>query len=86
MISGSIKEDLWAREGILLEKNLKNIITLTIFWVLWKEMNSRDFEGKVADLYTLIDRLLYYFVFLLLGYDMISNLDFGHVINSLITL
>lgn len=65
---------------------LTKLIPLTIFLVLWKERNSRPFENKGIDLYSLRDRWMHLFGFMLLEHDIISEVNFGDVIDSLTTL
>lgn len=85
-MSRSISDELWAWEGVQLDSSLIKLIPLTIFWVIWKERNSITFEGKETDLYRLRDRLMHYFGFILLEYDIISDVNFGNVIDSLIIM
>lgn len=55
------------------KNKLANVIPLTVFWILWKEKNSRAFEGEKNSFSRLKDRWLNYFGSILLGHDIISN-------------
>lgn len=49
-------------------------------------MNYKAFEGKETDLYRLRDKWMHYFELLLLSHEIISEVDFGIIFNSLTTL
>lgn len=54
-----------------------------VFWVIRKERNSRAFEGKVSSLYSTRDKWMQSFGIILFGHDIISDEDFGNVIDIL---
>lgn len=54
-----------------------------VFWVIRKERNSRAFEGKVSSLYSIRDKWMQSFGIILFGHDIISDEDFGNVIDIL---
>lgn len=68
------------------KREFVKLIPLTIFGVLWKEMNYKDFESKEVENYRLRDRWFHYFGFILLRYSIIRDENFGNVINTLIHL
>lgn len=85
-VAGSVREELQAQDGVHFDRKLSKMISLTIFWVLWKKRNSMAFEGKEGNLYRLKNRWMYYFGSILLEHDIISDENFGYVIDILTTL
>lgn len=53
--SSSVLAEVWAWGEIQSTKNIVKIISLTIFWVIWKEKNFRAFKGVEVDSYKLKD-------------------------------
>lgn len=51
--------------------------------MLWKEKNSKVFDIEVSSIIRLKDKWLHYFGFILLEHDIIEDVDFGIVIDSL---
>lgn len=53
---------------------------------MWKERNSRVFEGNEREMGNIRDRWIQVFVSMLLGHDINSMEDFGNVVDHLIVL
>lgn len=56
LIAGSVREELWAWKGLCNKKKLVKLIPLTIFWVIWKERNSKAFDGIEGEMTRIKDR------------------------------
>lgn len=67
MRAGSIREEIWAWQGIGRDVKFFSLIMLTMFWIIWKERNRRVFEGVESDVVKIRDRWFYLFGSLLLG-------------------
>lgn len=72
----------WCR----VEKRFVKLIPLTIFKVIYKEINMRAFEGLEIRKYRLRDKWFNYFEFFVLGYDTIMDDDFEDIIDTLTIL
>lgn len=59
VMAESVREEVWAWKGLCKSSgNFVKIIPLSIFWVLWKESNSRVFDGKGVENNKIKDRWL----------------------------
>lgn len=47
----SIKEELWAWEGINKKKKVTRLIPLTVWSIIWKERNGKVSYGIENDIY-----------------------------------
>lgn len=70
-------------DGLSFRRSMANLIPLTVFWVIWKERNARTFEEKECNLNRLKDRWIHYFGFILLCHDIVRDVDFVNVINTI---
>lgn len=82
-MTGSVEGEIWAWDELSVKNKIANLIPLTVFWVIWKERNSRDFDSVESSILNLKDKWFHYFGFILLDYGIISDVDFGNVIDSL---
>lgn len=55
VMAGNVCKELWAWTGFCKKKHLF-FIPLTIFWIVWKERNTRVFEGIETDFVNINDR------------------------------
>lgn len=55
-MAGLVGMEIWAWDGLYVKGNIANLIPLTVFWVLWKEKNSRVFDGVESSVYKIRDR------------------------------
>lgn len=58
---------------LYVKDNIANLVPLIIFRIIWKERNSRAFEGVESSVYKIRDKWIHYFESILLGYDIISD-------------
>lgn len=68
------------------KRNIANVISLTVFQVIWKERNDITFNSVESSTNGLKDRWIHYVGSTLLGDNMISDVDFGNVIDTLTSL
>lgn len=85
-MSGSVREEMWAWEGIHINRNMAKLIPLTIFWGAFEGDKFKAFEDKEIGLYKLKNRWLHYFGFILLEHDIIRCENFENVIDILTIL
>lgn len=83
VMAGSIREEIWAWKGIGRNGRFFSLIPLTIFWIIWKEINRRGFEGVEGDMSELRDRWFHLFGSLILGHDLCRVEDFEYLIDCL---
>lgn len=62
------------------------LIPLPLMWVVWKERNTRVFNGIENNFNIIKDRWFYTFSFLFLGHDIKDLENFGMVLDHLIEL
>lgn len=86
VILGSVREELWASEGLCKKKKFVKLILLTIFWVIQKERNSRALDGIEGEWAKIRDRWFHLFSSLILGHDIYMMDDFKNVIEMITTL
>lgn len=75
VVSGSVKNKIWAWKGMGSKRKHVEMIQLTIFWVVWKKRNKKAFEGvKDTNGYSLLkNRWFQTFTFLLMGHSIQSS-------------
>lgn len=66
---GSISKELLAWEGLSPKSPVARLIPLTIFWILWRKMNNRAFEGREDSFINIKDRWMHYFGSIFLGHN-----------------
>lgn len=87
VMAGTNISELLAWESISSQKKkLIRIISLTIFWVIWKEHNNRAFEGEKVDFNTIKDNWFHYFDSTILGHNLDCMDDFGYIVDMLIAI
>lgn len=86
VIADLVRGEIWAWDGLLVKRNIINMISLTVFWVIWKKMNSRAFDSVESSFNRIKDRWIHYFGSILLGHDINNKINFGNVIDTLTTL
>lgn len=62
---------------------MANFIPLIVCQVIWNERNGRAFDNAKHSTNRLKNRCIYYFKSILLGYDIISNVNFVNVTEML---
>lgn len=45
MMAGLMRKKMWVWKGIRSRSKCANVMPLTIFWTVWKEMNKKAFDG-----------------------------------------
>lgn len=69
-IAGLVKNELWAWARLGEKKKYLMLIPLSLMWVVWKEKNSRAFEGIENDFNSIKDRWFHLFGSLFLGHNI----------------
>lgn len=55
------ERELWAWKGLCEKKKIVKFIPITIFWVIWKEVNSRAFDGIKDEMVKIRNRWFHLF-------------------------
>lgn len=83
VIACTIKDELQTWSGICEKSKTIKFISLTIFWLVCKDINNRAFDGYVEDMTKIRDRWFNVFGSLILEHDLDGWDDFEKVIDVL---
>lgn len=73
VMTGSLSNELWVWEVLCIKKGRHLfLVPLTIFWVIWKERNSKTFEEVKTNLGNIKHKWIHTFGPILLGHDNIG--------------
>lgn len=86
VIAGSVGGKIWVWNGLNVKKQVSKYDPFDSFLAIWKERNNRAFDSEESSNTRLKDRWMHYFGSILLRHDIISDMDFGNVIHTLIVL
>lgn len=89
MVCWVLIRSLWDRWGRDLglgwfkcKKQVSKCYPFDSFLVIWKERNSGAFDSLESSINRLKDRQIHYFGFILLGHDIISDVDFRNLVDT----
>lgn len=83
VIAGSVREEIWTWEGLFVKRNITNIISLTVFWINWKEKNRRIFYSAQSSLNRLKNKWIHIFGSVLLSHDILYTFYFKKILKNM---
>lgn len=82
-LADSVCNEILTWKMLVSRRRQLSLVLLTIFWIIWKEMDCRAFEGKKSDS---LSRVVLCIEFHNCGHSLDSFDDFGSIVNIFIDM